>query len=72
VGLDFGFGLFSGIKNSITAIVVVELFIPGKERSTCTKGGSRFLVSTQSLDNRKREKEKILFTREWRNEEERT
>ena len=28
-------------------------------------------LSTPSLDNRKREKEKIFWTREWRNEEER-
>ncbi len=29
-------------------------------------------LSTPSLDNRKRKKEKIFWTREWRNEEERT
>jgi len=46
VGLDFGFGLFSGIKNSITAIVVMELFIPRKERRTSPKDGSRFLLSS--------------------------
>ena len=55
----------------ITAIAVIDTFYSSGDVRGHGKRWSRFWVPTQSSDNRKRKKEKIFWTREWRNEEER-
>ena len=58
----FVFGLFSGIKKSITAIAVMELFIPRNMYKRSEKAGLDFGFPRKSWDNRKRKKEKIFLT----------
>jgi hypothetical protein len=69
-GLDFGFGLFSGIKNSITAIAVMELFIPRKERRTSKRRVQIFAFSLQKNKWKSHvfgEKKKNVWRREMTN-----
>ena len=59
-------------KVTITAIAVIEIFTPEKSGKRGQKAGLDLWRETQSSEIERGKKKKSFWTREWRNEEERT